>query len=147
MTEPTDDEIEAARRKKKRAEGETDTGSGSAATGFVRAGGDGIARLSTAKTKEVWAAFRALDLNEVVAAVAEFFSEFPTRASANLSVAWEGRFAVVNLAIKFGQDVAIAVRERTRESAVQVRKRYGIKINVRGNRMNVTSPNPHAGLT
>lgn len=147
MTEMTDDEIE---KKKKKSGGETESGSASAAgSTYVRASGEGIAKLSVEKTKAVWADFRHLDLNEVVAAVAEFFSEFPARASANLSVAWNsvGGYAIVNMAIKFGQDVAMAVRERTRESAVQVRRRYGINIKFkqRGG-VGVTMPNPGAGL-
>jgi hypothetical protein len=140
------DEIEAKR--KKRGEGDSESGSVSTGTGFVRASGEGIVRLTVEQTKKVWADFRHLDLNEVVAAVAEFFSEFPARASANLSVVWgKGSFAIINMAIKFGQDVATAVRERTRESAVQVRRRYGLNIKVRRNGVTVSIPNPQAGLS
>jgi len=146
----SEEEIAAAKRKK-RGEGEGKGEAGAVTSGFTRASGEGrIERLSTEKQKGVWADHKHLDFNEVVAAVAEFFSEFPARASANLSVAWDsgtkGGFAIINMAIKFGQDVAMAVRERTRESAVQVRRRYGINIRVRRGGVTVTAPNPQAGL-
>lgn len=135
------------KRRKKRGEGDSESGSASTGTAFVRASSDGsVAKLSSEKTKAVWADFRHLDLNEVVAAVAEFFSEFPARASANLSVAWgnaKGGYAIINMAIKFGQDVAMAVKERTRESAVQIRKRYGISLKFKqrgGVTANMTGP-------
>lgn len=158
MTEPTNDDIsglspeELAAKRKKRTEGETGDGAGSAVSGFHRASGEGVVKLSVEKQKAVWADFRHLDLNEVVAAVAEFFSEFPSRASANLTVAWDngvkGGFAINNMIIKFGQDVAMAVRERTRESAVAVKRKYGINIKFRQrNGINVTAPVNQAGLT
>ena len=141
-------ESEEEAKRKKRGEGEAD-GSASTGTTFTRASGEGIAKLSVEKQKQVWADFRHLDLNEVVIAVAEFFSEFPARASANISVAWNTKgYAIVNMAIKFGQDVAMAVRERTRESAVQVKKRYGInlKFRQRGGVGASVAANPGAGL-
>ncbi len=131
MTELTQEQIEEIeRKKKKRGEGDSESGSASTGVAFQRASGEGIAKLSVEKQKVVWNDFRHLDLNEVVAAVAEFFSEFPTRASANCVVAWENvkGIAIVNLAIKFGQDVAMAVRERTRESAVRIKNNYGIRL-------------------
>lgn len=139
---------EQQEQRKKRGEGDSESGSASTGTTFVRASGEGIAKLSVEKQKQVWTDFRKLDLGEAVAAIAEFFSEFPARASANISVAWnKGGFAIVNMAIKFGQDVAMAVRERTRESAVQVRRRYGINLKFK-NRGGVPTniPNPQAGL-
>ena len=144
--EPIDNETEE-QRKKRRGEGEGQAGS--ANSGFKRASGEGIVTLSVEDKKRVWADFRHLDLNEVVAAVAEFFSEFPARASANLSVAWDkGGYAIINMAIKFGQDVAMAVRERTRESAVQVRKRYGINIKFKNRGGMAVTPGPQgAGLS
>lgn len=142
-------EEENQAQRKKSGEGDSESGSASTGTAYTRASGEGIAKLSLEKQKVVWNDFRHLDLNEVVIAVAEFFSEFPARASANLSVAWNnvGGYAIINMAIKFGQDVATAVRERTRESAVQVRRRYGINIKFkqRGG-VGVTMPNPQAGL-
>ena len=74
------DETEESKRKK-RGEGEGESGAAGTATTYVRASGEGIVRLSVEQTKKVWADFRHLDLNEVVGAVAEFFSEFPARAS------------------------------------------------------------------
>ena len=131
--------------------GEGEGQAGSVVGGVTRASGEGIVRLTVEQTKKVWADFRHLDLNEVVASVAEFFSEFPARASANCVVAWENvrGIPIVNFAIKFGQDVAFAVRERTRESAVQVRKRYGINIKFKGRTgMAVAGPNPQgSGLS
>jgi hypothetical protein len=147
LTRATMSEDEAAAaRKKSRTGGDTDSGAVSVGTTFTRASGEGIAKLSVDKTKKVWADFRHLDLSEVVSAVAEFFSEFPARASANLTVKWNGSYALVNMAIKFGQDVAMAVRERTRESAIQIRKRYGLNIKVRRNGVMVSVPNPNLGI-
>lgn len=148
MVDNIDDDEEEKRKKKKRGEGESDSGSASTGTTFVRASGEGIAKLSVEKQKIVWGDFRHLDLNEVVIAVAEFFNEFPSRASANLAVDWNSRgYAIVNMAIKFGQDVAMAVRERTRESSVQIKRRYGInlKFRQRGGVNNAANPQ-QAGL-
>ena len=144
----TESDEETAR--KKRGEGDSESGSASTGTTFVRASGEGvIERLSVEKQKKVWADFRHLDLNEVVAAVAEFFSEFPARASANLTVAWnKGGYAIINLAVKFGQDVAQAVRERTREGSVRIKQKYGIslKFKGRGGVGTTINPNPQAGM-
>lgn len=152
MSDPIDstneEELEA-KRKKKRGEGEGSGEAGSAVAGYVRASGEGIVSLTVDQKKRVWADFRHLDLNEVVSVVAEFFSEFPARASANCVVAWENVMGIpiVNMVIKFGQDVAMAVRERTRESAVQVRRRYGVNLKFRKRGMAAAPPahNPQAG--
>lgn len=147
MVDTTDNnDEEELKRKKKRGEGESDGGTSSGTT-FYRADAQGRitnVNLSVERRKQVWGDFRKLDLNESVVAIAEFFSEFPARASANLHVDWNSRgYAIVNMAIKFGQDVAMAVRERTRESSVQIRRRYGINIKMRqrgGVPSNVANP-------
>jgi hypothetical protein len=119
---------EKPQEKKKRED--TDDGSGTSAKGFTRPSGEGILKLTTDQQKTVWTDFRRLDFSQAVAAIAEFFNEYPARASANMSVAWGNikGVAIINMSIKFGQDVATAVRERTKESAVAVKRRYGISV-------------------
>src|ERR1700722_18512628 len=62
------------------------SGSASGAVGAVA----GAARFSInpQQLKEIWAQWKQLNVGETVAAVAEFFSELPARASANLHVDW-----------------------------------------------------------
>ena len=77
----------------------------------------GKVHLPPQKLKEVMADWRHLDFAAVVEAVAQFFSEMPMRASANLSVAWKQTksFAIVNWIDKFGNKAANelkAVREK-----------------------------------
>ena len=110
------EEAEDGRSKK------TDTGEGDQDSfGRGKAGaGAGFAKLPPQKLKEVMADWRHLDVTAVMEAVAEFFSDLPMRASANLSVQWERTrsnaksFAIVNWIIEAGH---AAVREmaRTRE--------------------------------
>jgi len=98
MTDPIDDEEELRRKKKKggdEGEGDADSwGRGKAGAGSMMS----KVRLPPQKLKEVMADWRHLDLAAVVQAVAEYFSEMPMRASANLSVAWKQTksFAIVN---------------------------------------------------
>jgi len=102
-----------------------DTGEGdSDSFGRGKAGAaSGVAKISPQKLKEVMADWRHLDVTAVVEAVAEFFSELPMRASANLSVTWEKTksnvksFAIVNWMIEFGENTVrelARTRERTR---------------------------------
>ncbi len=121
MTDPIDDDNEEAaalRAKKKGDSGEGDQDS--FGRGKAGAGASGGIRLPPHKLKEVMADWRHLDVSAVVEAVAEFFSEMPMRASANLSVTWEKTktnvksFAIVNWVIEFG-DKTVRELARTRE--------------------------------
>jgi hypothetical protein len=113
MVDPTDDEDEENPRRKKKDEGEGDAdswGRGKAGAGAMA--GRVTRHLPPPKLKEVMADWRHLDMGALVEAVAEFFSELPMRASANLSVAWKQTksnaksFALVNWVIAFGDKAA-----------------------------------------
>jgi len=97
MSDITDDgDDEERRKKKKKDEGEGDAdswGRGKAGAGSAM----GRVRLPPQKLKEVMADWRHLDVDALIEAVTEFFSELPMRASANLSVFWDKtkRFALV----------------------------------------------------
>lgn len=116
MTDPIDEnEEEAARRKKKKDEGEGDSDSwGRGKAGAV----SGVRHLPPQKLKEVMADWRHLDIATVLQAVADFFSELPMRASANLSVLFDKSkgFALVNWIISFGEKAAHNL-DMTREKA------------------------------
>ena len=109
---------ESVERKKKRGdsgEGDSDSfGRGKAGSGA------GVSKLPPHKLKEVMADWRHFDVAAVVEAVAEFFTEMPMRASANLSVKWERTksnvksFALVNWVLEFG-DKTIRELAKTRE--------------------------------
>lgn len=120
MTDATDDENEEVRRKKKGDSGEGD--SDSWGRGKAGAGAGGGIRIPPTKLKEVMADWRHLDVKAVVEAVAEFFSDLPMRASANLQVKWEQTkanvksFAIVNWLITFGERTALELA-RTRDTA------------------------------
>jgi hypothetical protein len=120
MTDPTDnDEEESARRKKKKDEGEGEGDADSFGRGKAGAGSMmGKVRLPPQKLKEVMADWRHLDVTAIIQAVAEFFSELPMRASANLSVVWDKtkKFTIVTDLIKKGTQAArdlMLTRERT----------------------------------
>ncbi|MFA4994025.1 MAG: hypothetical protein WC521_01825 [Bdellovibrionales bacterium] len=120
MTDPIDseNEEELARRKKKKGEGEGEGDADSWGRGKAGAGAMvGKVRLPPQKLKEVMADWRHLDVTAVARAVAEYFSELPMRASANLSVAWKQSksFALVNWLVTYGEKAAgelRAARER-----------------------------------
>ncbi|MDD3029544.1 MAG: hypothetical protein PHS57_04610 [Alphaproteobacteria bacterium] len=126
--------VRRSRVKKETGEGDTDSfGRGKAGTA------SGMARrarskktLAPARLKEVMANWRHLDMTEVVEALADFFSDWPMRASANLAVAWERTktnaksFAIVNWAISFGENAwkeLRLVRERAVSSGTRGLKR------------------------
>lgn len=113
MTDPTDNENEETARRKKKDEGEGDSDSWGRGKAGAGAGVGRVTRhLPPLKLKEVVADWRHLDMQALVEAVAEFFSELPMRASANLSVAWKQTksnaksFALVNWVISFGEKAA-----------------------------------------
>jgi hypothetical protein len=101
-----DDTEDAARRRKKEDEGEGDSDSFGRGKAGAGAGMSKVKRLSPAALKTVMENWRHLDVEAVMQAVAEFFSDLPLRASANLTVAWEKTFAVVNQVIAIGQIAA-----------------------------------------
>ncbi len=110
MTDIEDAEKEMEQpRKKKSGEGE---GEGDSWLERKSVTGVGIARLPPHKLKEVMADWRHLDVKAIMEAVAEFFSDLPMRASANLSVAWERTkdnvksFALVNWILDAGEKAA-----------------------------------------
>jgi len=111
MTDMEDTEKEELERRKKKG-GDEGAGDGDP-WGRGKAGAaSGIARLPPQKLKEVMADWRHLDMNALMEAIAEFFSDLPMRASANLSVAWERTktnvksFAVVNWILDVGHKAA-----------------------------------------
>ena len=114
MTDPIDDNDEDAERRAKKKKG-GDSGEGDSDSwgrGKAGFGASGGIRIPPQKLKEVMVDWRHLDVTAIVEAVAEFFSEMPMRASANLSVAWEKTktnvksFAIVNWVIEFGDRAA-----------------------------------------
>ncbi|MDE2030289.1 MAG: hypothetical protein KGI97_06975 [Alphaproteobacteria bacterium] len=115
MTDMTEDEDFQARRKKGGDTGEGDADS--FGRGKAGAGAGGGIKLSAQMMKRVVAEFRQLDVNELMDAVVEFFSE-KLRASANLVVNFAKNssgdskgFTVVNAVIDAGRS---AVREFAR---------------------------------
>ncbi len=134
-----EDTEESAQRKRDEGEGDSDSfGRGKAGAGA------GAIRLPPQKLKEVMADWRHLDVSAVVEAVAEFFSDWPMRAAANLSVAWTKTranpksFAIVNWVIEAGKSAVrelARTRERTRGAGADSRKlfmrtRPGIKAGI-----------------
>jgi hypothetical protein len=111
----------AARKKKKGDSGEGD--SDSFGRGKAGAGAGGGIKISVQKLKQVVAEWRQLDMNEIMEAVAEFFSVV-LRASAHCVVGWESvkgvnakSFALINWAIKSGKDAALWTRDAARGAA------------------------------
>jgi hypothetical protein len=111
MTDPVDENEDEARRKKKKG---GDSGEGDADSwgrGKAGAGAGGI-KITPLRLKAVMADWRHLDVTAVVQAVAEFFNDWPMRASANLSVAWKQTktnaksFALINWIIEFGEKMS-----------------------------------------
>lgn len=84
------------------------------------------------QVKQIWSEWKHMNVSEAVSAVAEFFSEFPARAAANLQVNFASvqkqGFAVVSQAISFGSEVAHLLRDRTAGNIKRLRTRYGIKV-------------------
>ena len=141
---------------KKRKDGETE-GKGSAGKG--RVGGTGTAggagaegsggirfSIDATTSKQIWAEWKHLNMAEAIMAVAEFFSELPARASANMVVVFDGAtkagFAIVSQTIRFGQDMVVAMRTRSREATAVIRRKYGINIKTKKAGVTVIAPNP-----
>jgi hypothetical protein len=151
MTNPTDDEIDP----KKRKDGETE-GKGGRAGGTGRAGGGaaggvidnrGIAfSIDATRLKEIMANWRRLDMGEAVSAVTEFFGEGLARASANMVVKFDSAtkagFAIMTKFVSFGQDMAGAMRTRSREATAVIRRKYGINIKMKRGGQTIIAPNP-----
>jgi hypothetical protein len=148
MTDPTeDDEIKA--RKKGETEGKGGSGKGrvgGAAGGAITDVGGIVFSLDATKLKEVMAAWRRLGTAEAVSAVAEFFGEGLARASAHCVVMFDGAskgaFAIMTKFVTFGQDLAGAMRTRTREATAVIRRKYGINIKVKKQGVTIIAPNP-----
>ncbi len=127
MTDITDNiDPNLEEEKKKKTEGEGESGKGRAG-GEGRAGSGGAPRIPVHITKAVLETWKYLNANESIGRVVEFFSELPARASANMMVTFDSvtkqGYAVVNQVITFGQDVISLMRARTREGAVQNRRK------------------------
>ncbi|MBV8061035.1 MAG: hypothetical protein JO126_06510 [Alphaproteobacteria bacterium] len=124
MVEENDD------NKQKETEGQEGRGGGGRRSG---GGGGGGIKLPPNKLQEIMANWEHLDMTQAILRVAEFFTEMPARASANLQVTWTGvakqSYAIVNHLISFGQEVSQLLRERDR-TAGQVRRlrRWGIRV-------------------
>ena len=128
----------------------TGTDDGAAGTGMVvarfSAQGTTVKPLSGAKKQEVMRAFEYLDVAKAMARVAEFFSELPARASANLAVNFTNvkghSYALVNHVISFGTEVSQLMRERTAQNVKRLRTRFGIKVPAR----NTSTPTAGPGM-
>ena len=103
--------------------------SGKGKAGGGKASGGGI-RLPPNKLAEVVKAFQYLDASKVAVRLAEFFSEMPARASANVQVNWANLrnhgFAIVTHMLAYGQEIARLMQNLTRENAERLRREYGI---------------------
>ncbi|HUY68263.1 MAG TPA: hypothetical protein VMV79_03070 [Alphaproteobacteria bacterium] len=93
--------------------------------------GGGI-RLPASKIAEVAANFKYLDAKEALAALAEFFSELPARASAHLQVSWANLanqgFAIVTDLVKLGQRIYEYRLNPTRENRERLRLDFNILV-------------------
>jgi hypothetical protein len=76
-------------------------------------------------------AFRHLDGEEVVARLAEFFSELPARASATIEVSWNvlsdkanKGFAVISNFLDVGNDIIGVMRDPSRRTMDKFRSKY-----------------------
>ena len=94
-------------------------------------GSSGI-RLPPNKLKEVMTNWEHLDASKVVARLAEFFSELPARASANVEVSWANLknhgYAIVTNLLQFGQEISRLMHNPTRENVERLRSEYGIML-------------------
>lgn len=126
---------------------ETGDGGNKKRSGKGSSGSGGGIRLPPNKLKEIMANWEQLDLAKTVARVAEFFSELPARASANMRVDWASMsrhgFAVVNHLISSGQEIAHFMRERTAGHVKKLRTKYGVNIKAANNTQYVAGFNPN----
>jgi hypothetical protein len=114
------------------AEEDGKEGDGKSGRGGRSGGGGGGIRLPPNMLKQVVESWKHMDLAETAVRVAEFFSEMPARASANLSVNWNTAkrhgFAVVNHIIASGQEIAQLMRSREAGHIKRLRNVYGINV-------------------
>ncbi len=93
--------------------------------------GGGI-RLPPNKLKEVMGSWQHFDANEVMAQVAEFFSELPARASAHVQVSWANLqnqgFAIVTQILKVAKEISRLMHNLTRENVEILKHRYGVNV-------------------
>ena len=109
--------------------------SGKSGRGKVGSGGGGGIRLPPDKLKEVTGNWEYLDVTKVAARMADFFSELPARASAQMQVSWaelqgagkEG-FAIVTEILKYGQEISRLMHNLTRENVEILQVRYGLNV-------------------
>jgi hypothetical protein len=107
----------------------TQSGKGKGKSG--KGGSGGGIRLPPNKIKEVHSDWEFLDATKVVARLAEFFSELPARASANLEVSWaniknQGHAIVTHLLRT--AEVSRLMFNLTRENLDRLRREFGINI-------------------
>ncbi len=112
-------------------QGDKEEGEGRSGRGGRSGGGVGI-KLPPNKLKDVVSVWQHLDLADAVARVAEFFSELPARASANLSVNWSSvkrhGYALVSHFISSGQEIAHLMRSRDAGFIKRLRTKYGVNV-------------------
>jgi len=99
--------------------------------GKKSSGGSGGVSLPPKKLKEVTTEWEFLDATKVVARLAEFFSELPARASANIEVSWANLknqgHAIVTHLLK-AAEVSRLMFNLTRENVERLRREFGINI-------------------
>jgi hypothetical protein len=96
------------------------------------AGSTGGVRLPPNQLKEVTSNWEYLDASQVAARLADFFSELPARASAQVQVSWANLqnqgFAIITQVLKFAEEVSRLMMDLTRENAEILRHRYGVNV-------------------
>jgi hypothetical protein len=108
--------------------------SGTGKTGGTGGAAGGI-RVPPTKLKAITEAWKHHSTADAVARLAEFFSELPARASAQLEVSWailgdlsgKGFMIVTNL-LKLGQQIYELKLNPTRENRERLRLEFGILI-------------------
>jgi hypothetical protein len=95
-------------------------------------GSTGGIRLPPNQLKEVTANWEYLDATKVAARLADFFSELPARASAQVQVSWANLqnqgFAIITQVLQFAKEVSSLMMNLTRENAEILRHRYGVNV-------------------
>jgi len=109
--------------------GESGKGKSSKSGGVGSTGG---IRLPPNQLKEVTANWEYLDATKVAARLADFFSELPARASAQVQVSWANLqnqgFAIITQVLQFAKEVSSLMMNLTRENAEILRHRYGVNV-------------------
>lgn len=103
-------------------------GSGTEGTG----GSAGGIRLSVNQFKDITNEREHLTGSNLATRLAEFFSELPAKASAQVQVSWANLknhgYAIVTQLLKYGQEVARLVQNFTPQNAEILRMKYGLII-------------------